>query len=308
MRGTVVKVIADASIVHTGDGEWRCLIRSRLLKREKSFPIAVGDEVEFDVIDDTPVITKRLPRRTKLSRESTGDERVEQVICANIDQLIVTASTKQPPPNLRTIDRMLVAGENSELSSLLCINKIDLDDSEKVRQIKEIYESVGYKVILTSALRGDGIGELRSALKNKISVFAGESGVGKSSLLMALQPSLKLVTREVAPATKRGRHATSSVSLLKLNFGGFVLDTPGINQFKTYDIQLEELASCFPEFHDFMGRCRFRNCLHRDEPDCAVENAVKKGIIPHSRYKSYLHILADIEERQLPPWLKRPRR
>jgi len=302
MRGRVVRILAGVCWVDDGAREWPCKVRKRLLKSSRTFPIAVGDTVVFEPVGAEGVVTARLQRKTKLSREAAGDRGVEQVIAANIDQVVVVASVRLPPLSFTAIDRLLVSAESGGLASLVCINKVDLGGEEDAERARALYERVHYRVVLTSARTGQGIEALRAELRDKVSVFAGESGVGKSSILMAIQPGLKLVTREVSTATERGRHATTHVSLLKLSFGGYVLDTPGITHFKNYNIKPADLQLCFPEFAEWAARCRFRNCLHRNEPGCAVSEAARTDAIPAARYASYLEILGSIIERQRPDW------
>ncbi len=226
----------------------------------------------------------------KLSRKAAGEREAEQVVAANVDQLVVVAAVAEPELNRRLLDRLVVSGENGGLEVAVCLNKADLADAAACEPVLALYRRLGYRALATSARTGVGVEDLRALLKGKTSVFAGPSGVGKSALLMAVQPGLDLRTGEVSASTGKGKHTTTAVSLLPLDFGGYVVDTPGIREFALYDIERDALQHCFPEMAERFGQCRFADCSHRHEPDCAIVAAVKSGEIDPERYESYCRI------------------
>jgi ribosome biogenesis GTPase len=216
------------------------------------------------------------------------------VILANPDQAVFIFSVRNPFPSLRMLDRLLVLAENNDLPAVICANKIDLmEDRDEGTRLFGIYEEIGYDVIYTSARTGQGVDALRERLAGKLSVLSGPSGVGKSSLLNAVQPELGLAVREISDATGKGRHTTVSVRLWPLASGGYVADTPGLREAGFFDIEPEELAWHFVEIRPFLSDCRFSSCTHTHEPSCAVKAAVRDGSISQVRYDSYLRLLED---------------
>jgi len=215
---------------------------------------------------------------------------LQQVIVANADQLLIVASWREPAVWLELIDRYLIAAERHNLSPVICVNKVDLAKDEAIcRAELRPYVDLGYRVLFTSALTGAGVDELRDLLCDKTTVLAGLSGVGKSSLLTAVQPGLKLLTGNVSDSGQ-GRHTTTQVTLLKLSLGGFVVDTPGIREFGVSGLEKSELARFYPEIAAMAGECRFGNCSHIAEPDCAVRAAVRQGRVSAARYHNYQKI------------------
>lgn len=257
-------------------------------------PIAVGDEVFITLADGQKGVIESInERRSKLSRLASGTIPVEQVIVANADQMIAVISAKLPKLKMHLIDRFLILAEAGGINPVICINKIDLlDDSEKTDLYKQmqLYEHLGYKVLYISALKGDGLDLVINTLRGKLSAFIGQSGTGKTTLLNAIIPDLNLRTKEISHKTRKGKHATTSVQLYPLDFGGYIVDTPGIRELGLWDIWKEDMHLYFPEMKPYLGHCKFYNCSHISEPECAIRNAVEKGDISPARYNSYVRL------------------
>jgi ribosome biogenesis GTPase len=270
---------------------------------DETNPVAVGDRVRVRVEPDgTGLITEIRPRHNQLSRRAAG-RRVgrEQVLVANVDAAWVVQGTFQPKFNPGFVDRFLVMAEAYHLEAGLVINKADLLAGQlKAQEVlafwSVLYEGLGYPVLLTSALDGTGIETFREALAGKTSVVAGPSGVGKSSLLNAVDPALDLRTGEVSERTQKGKHTTTFATLYPLTVGGYVVDTPGIREYGIWDMKPAELSGYFVEMRPYIGHCRFPDCTHDHEPGCAVGEAVDAGEISEERYASYLSILASVRE------------
>ncbi|MFC2029477.1 ribosome small subunit-dependent GTPase A [Chloroflexota bacterium] len=296
--GLVLHARSGRHRVEYGDSVYTCQLRGKL-KRERLATdlIATGDRVLWRrTRAGRGVIEEILPRETQLSRRRPGPGRTptEQVIVANPDQVVFIFAVRHPSPRLRLLDRLLVIAEANELPAIICANKVDLLCDAQVPQNQfDIYEAIGYRVIYASALTGDGVDALREQLVGKLSVLSGPSGVGKSSLLNAIQPDLGLATRQISEATGKGRHATVSVRLWPLQGGGHVADTPGLREAGFYDIEEDELASYFLEMRTLLSDCRFSSCIHTHEPGCAVKAAVNRGEISQGRYDSYCRMLED---------------
>lgn len=292
---TIYDVFADGETYH-------CHLPGRLLEkagRLKSSLVVVGDHVDFlitDPVEKTGIIEEISVRETQLSRSSPRDKGnyTEQVIVSNVSQMIIVASPKQPETKPGLIDRYLASAEHVEIKPLICLNKIDLVEEQVARDILEPYLNLGYACLSTSAKLGIGIDEFRLKLKDHTSVLAGQSGVGKSSLLNAVQPGLKLKTGEISTWSNKGRHTTSAVSLMPLIEGGFVVDTPGIREFGLWDVTRENLAFTFCEFRPLLDNCKFLPCTHIHEPNCAIKAAVESGAISNARYESYCRILESL--------------
>jgi len=264
--------------------------------------VAVGDQVTISLnADGTGAIEKIAPRHAVLSRTRpsaearrlTSDQ--EQVLVANPDQLVFVFSIKTPSPSLRKLDRFLTVAEMNELPTIICINKIDLAKLDKTRKKFQLYADIGYRVIYTSAKNNIGVDELKACLHDKITVFAGSSGVGKSSLLNAIQPGLGLKVNQVSNATGKGLHTTRYAELIPLEVGGFVADTPGIRGLALFDLEPGELDAYFREIAPLVSDCQFSDCTHQHEPKCAVLAAVKDGRIAKQRYDSYLRLREEHE-------------
>lgn len=292
MQGTILRAQSGffwVQLDETGE-TLRCTLRGRLKKLRQHTDLAtLGDYV--NVLATMPgegVIEEVLPRRTKLARKSPrGGGWFEQVIVANIDLVLVTFAVANPEPHVRMVDRFLVVAEENGLEVAIIANKSDRASSEAGKSIFGIYESIGYPVVYTSALTGQGIDEVRELIKGKISAFSGPSGVGKSSLLNEVQPGLRLRTGEVSDAVKKGQHTTVTAELIPLHDGGFVADTPGIRELGLYQIPPDQIEWCFREFKPILGDCAFANCTHDQEPDCAILAAVRRGTISKDRFDSF---------------------
>jgi ribosome biogenesis GTPase len=271
-----------------------CHVRGKLKKKRLATDlIATGDWVSWHPTrQGRGVIEEILPRETQLSRRRPGHVEAEQVIVANPDQAVFIFSVRKPEPHLRMLDRLLVIAENNDLRAIICANKIDLlQDREDAERLFRIYTDCGYPVIYASSHTGEGVPDLRDLLRGQLSVLCGPSGVGKSSLLNAVQPDLGLAVRQISGATGKGRHTTVSVRLWPLSDGGYVADTPGLREAGFWDIEPEELAWHFVEIRPWLSDCRFSSCLHIHEPDCAVKAAVDAGAISPERYDSYCRIV-----------------
>ena len=298
MKGRVYRIAGNATIVRAEGVDYSCHFRGKLKRERKKVLrlVAVGDEVQFEPSGaGEGVIEEVLPRKTKLSRHDSFRPRFEQVIAANVDQLVIVHSAADPELNLLTIDRCTVMGDAADLSSVLCINKSDLLD---VRAEVAPYETAGYSLVLTSARKGEGIDSLKDLLRGKISVLLGPSGVGKSSILNALSPELDLKTGEVSARTKEGRHTTTWVELIELEPGMEVIDTPGLEFFTLWGATPENIRELFPEFFSRQTQCRYRNCSHTKERDCSVLLAIESGEIAKSRHESYITIREDLNEKR----------
>ena len=292
--GIVIRLRARHAFVRVESVVHRCTLRKSLFRETKLLtrPIAVGDVVEITVFGPKDaVVEKAHPRRSVLARFNESSRR-HQILVANVDQVAITVSASNPAFHPRLIDRILVAAEREDLGALIIINKIDLlDDPDLLQADVDVYRRLGYPVILSSVVQDQGLDELKEILKDRTTAFSGHSGVGKSSLLNAIQPGLKLRTAEVSEKRGRGRHTTTGASLLPLDFGGFVVDTAGIRAFATQGLEPYQIALCFRDLAQFAHLCRFPTCTHDHEPECAVKEAVRKGEIDVGRYESYLVLI-----------------
>jgi len=302
LEGIVSTVLGEACEVECEGRTCPCVVRGKLKdgERRELHPVAVGDRVTIEVgADGKGAVTHvLLPRRSKLSRPVKGDRDLEQVVVANADQLLIVVATKRPAPRTGLIDRYMIAAENGLLDVVLCVNKIDLATADEYGELKDVYDRVGYRVVLTSATERVGLPDLVDALKGKFTVLAGPSGAGKSALINAIEPGLNLRVGRVSQATRKGRHTTTRVTRLPLSFGGWVADTPGVREFGLWDVLPEEIEGCFPEIAALVEGCKFPACSHRHEPDCAVMDAVEAGSIATWRYESYLRIRDYLETKR----------
>ena len=293
-EGRVIRVHGGHYYVESESGTVDCLIRGRLKrKKAQSDLVTVGDRARWSPTGDgTGIIEEVLPRKSVLSRSvppprSGVDSDTEQVIVANVDQVVTVFSVRSPPPNPLMLDRYLVACEAVDLPVAIVANKIDLIPDDEDPDVLGLYRHIGYRVLYTSAVTGEGIDALHDLLRDRLSVLAGPSGTGKSSLLNALWPELDLATGEISDYHDRGRHTTVVARLLNPEPGTYVADTPGLRQFRFWDIDPEQLEAFFPEMRPYLGKCRFTPCTHTHEPSCAVREAVERDEIAPIRYESY---------------------
>ncbi|MBZ0307418.1 MAG: ribosome small subunit-dependent GTPase A [Anaerolineae bacterium] len=302
--GLVVRTQSGFYWVKTAFDTVMCQVAGRLKDTDEltSDLVALGDYVviERHEEDNKGTIVEVLERQNILSRVDpssavgTSAEK-EQIMIANCDQTVFVMAAAQPQPQPRMLDRLLVAAEKGHIPSIaICVNKIDL--AEETQSLFQVYESIGYTVVYVSAKTLVGIDSLRDLLKDKISVFTGPSGVGKSSLLNTIQPGLRLETSHISQANQKGRHTTRFSQLIPLEIGGYVADTPGIRSLAPWDIEPHELDSYFREIRSYVEKCRFADCTHHHEPGCAVREAVDRGEITPQRYDSYLRIREELEE------------
>lgn len=266
---------------------------------------AVGDFVEYETNEDgTGVINKIFERKNYLSRKapkvkgaSYRGERLEQVIAANIDNLVVVSSIRKPLFNNKSVDRLIVAGESSGVDVQLVINKLDLQKNCEAEKWKKFYEEIGYNVYLTSIKKESAdLDRLPDNLKDKVNIFWGHSGVGKSSILNLLYPELNLKVQDISSYSNKGKHTTVTTLMCKVEKNTYVIDTPGIREIEPYGITKENLCHYFIDFAEYVNECKFNTCTHCHEPDCAVVNAVREGRIKKERYESYLNMLETIED------------
>lgn len=294
--GTVLRARSSFYTVLADDGDRvECRLRGRVRRNRQTADLAViGDRVRFtDLPDGTGIIESVAPRGSRFSRRQPGPRGTwrEDVIVANPDLVVAVFACDRPPANPRLIDRFLVIAEHNALEIALVANKVDLVAPPDVERVFGPYERLGYPLLRTAARAGHGIEALAQRLANRLSVVAGPSGVGKSTLLNAIQPGLRLATAEVSDSLHKGRHTTTVAELHRLDIGGYVADTPGIREMGLWQIPPEDLAWSFVEFRPFLGHCAFNDCTHIHEPRCAVRAALEAGEIAEGRYDSYRRLL-----------------
>ena len=305
--GMVIRVGKGTCLVALDHGKLLCRLRGSLSAQDTGYTnvVAVGDRVV--VSEDGSgegVVEVVLPRRTTLARPDRfqdgyrlRDRHLQQVIVANVDQLLIVASCREPKLWPGLIDRYLISGELNGLVPVICVNKIDLAQDVTDCQVQlQPYTDVGYRVILTSASEGVGIADLKDVLRGQTTVLAGLSGVGKSSLLNAVQPGLQIHTQEISEYHQTGRHTTTQVSMMELEMGGYVVDTPGIREFGLSGLRRKDLAGFYPEIAVLKGACQFKDCTHTHEPGCVIKKAVEEGRVSDARYQSYRSILEGLPD------------
>ncbi|OIQ28764.1 MAG: ribosome small subunit-dependent GTPase A [Bacteroidetes bacterium MedPE-SWsnd-G2] len=306
MKGVVYKSTGSWYAVKSTDGKfYECRIKGKFrLKGIKSTnPISVGDEVSFDLETNndqtTGVINDIHERKNYIVRKSVNLSKQTHIIASNIDQVFLLVTINNPPTLTSFIDRFLVTAEAYSVKTILLFNKIDVYDEETLLEVKylaALYRSIGYECIGISAKTGKNIDKVKSLMTDKVSMFAGHSGVGKSTLVNAIEPELDLKTKSISSQHMQGQHTTTFAEMFDLQFGAQIIDTPGIKGFGVVDMEPEEIGDYFPEFFALKQDCKFNNCLHRKEPKCAVKEALDRDEIAFSRYRSYLQLLDGDEE------------
>jgi ribosome biogenesis GTPase len=311
-RGLVVRFEGGFYTVAAAGESLLCTLVKRLRRgaRSATNPLAVGDEVGFRTVGggegvvEQGLIEQIHERRNELARTAPGRDALKHVLVANLDLLLVVTALRSPPPNLARLDRFTVISEQADIPTAIVVTKVDEGTPAEARLLFAPYPVVGYPLLLTSATTGDGIAELRALLKDKISAVVGSSGVGKSTLLNAMQPGLQLRAGELGERTGKGRHTTTVAELIPLDEGGYVADTPGLRGIEPYELDPELLDEFFPEMRPLRDLCRFSPCSHLHEPGCAVRAAVEAGAIAQSRYDSYVKLHDEARQNARPSWAR----
>ena len=290
MQGKIIKGIAGFYYVYVENkGIYECKAKGKF--RNKSIKPLVGDNVMVDIIDEEKKkgnISEILERKNQLIRPAV----------ANVDQAMIVFAVKKPNPNLNLLDRFLVMMEFQNIETIICFNKTDIGDDDYMNQLQTIYQKAGYKVMFASATEEQGVDEIKKMLKGKSTVFAGPSGVGKSSMLNALTKDYKMETGAISEKIGRGKHTTRHSELFPIDEESYIMDTPGFSSLYVNDFEKEELKYYFPEFSPYEGKCRFNGCDHIHEPGCAVKEAVESGAIHKIRYEDYTEMYRELKEKK----------
>ncbi|HVA90986.1 MAG TPA: ribosome small subunit-dependent GTPase A [Chloroflexota bacterium] len=303
-EGLVVRSQSGFYTVRVGEQTLVCSLPGRFKqgRRTEKSPLVIGDHVLVRQANDQEGAIERIqPRRNELARAAAGGVDLKHVLAANLDLVILGFALHEPDLNTPRLDRFLLAAEQAEIPPVIVITKLDLGSVEEAERMLRPYRDIGYPVVLTSVRSGEGLTAIRDILAGKISTIIGSSGVGKSSLLNALQPGLGLRFAEISAATGKGRHTTTVADLLPLDFGGYLADTPGLRELAPWDLDPEEVPLLFPEMRPYLDACRFTHCTHVHEPGCAVRRALEEGLIDPSRYRSYVRIRAESIHDAEPP-------
>ena len=305
MTGTVYKSTGSWYWVKAENTLYKCRIKGKFrIKGIKSTnPIAVGDKVDFSLEtnnnEETGVINNIHERENYIVRKSVNLSKQTHIIAANIDQVFLLITIDNPPTFTTFIDRFLVTAEAYSIKTILVFNKIDayeIEQKAEILYLKDIYEAIGYECIEVSATENINVAKIKELMTGKVSMFSGHSGVGKTTLLNTIEPDLNLKTKEISEQHKQGQHTTTFAEMFDLSFDAQIIDTPGIKGFGVVDMEKDELGDYFPEFFALKEHCKFNNCIHINEPNCAVKEALENEEISWSRYKSYLQILEGEEE------------
>jgi len=305
MTGVVIKSTGSWYIIREDDDHkiYECRIRGkfRMSGIKSTNPVTVGDIVDFDLEKNSQkgIITKIHDRKNYIIRKSVNLSKQTHIIAANIDQVFLLITLDNPPTYTPFIDRFLATAEAYSIPAILIFNKIDIYDkklAEQKQQLEKIYRAIGYECLDISAIEKVNIGKLKIMMKDRVSMFSGHSGVGKSTLINTIYPQLGLKTAEISTQHKQGQHTTTFAEMFSLPFGGYIIDTPGIKGFGVVDFEKDEIGDFFPEIFALKQHCKFNNCLHVNEPNCAVKTAVENGEIAKSRYHNYLQLLEGEQE------------
>lgn len=304
MTGIVIKSTGSWYTVRAPDGlVINCRIKGkfRLSGIKSTNPVTVGDHVDFEMQDndENGVIYKIHDRKNYIIRKSVNLSKQTHIIAANIDQAFLLVTLKDPQTFTSFIDRFLATAEAYSIKTVILFNKIDIYNKELLKQkqdLEKIYRAIGYECLDVSAKENINIDKLKILMKDRTNMFSGHSGVGKSTLINKISPNLNLKTSEISVQHKQGQHTTTFAEMFELPFGGYIIDTPGIKGFGVVDFAEEEIGDFFPEFFALKQQCKFNNCLHTNEPKCAIKEAVENNEIAYSRYKSYLQLLAGEDE------------
>ncbi len=306
MTGTVYKSTGSWYTVKSENGDFmECRIKGKFrLKGIKSTnPISVGDVVDYDLDETSDKITGSIhnihERKNYIVRKSVNLSHQMHIIASNLDYVFLLITINNPPTTFNFIDRFLITAEAYGIETILVFNKIDtFDDATLDEQLymQHVYEQIGYKCLRVSAIANKGIEELKTLMIGKTTMFSGHSGVGKSTLVNAMEPNLHLKTKNISEQSKQGQHTTTFAEMFDLSFGASIIDTPGIKGFGIVDLEKEEISGYFPEFFKLKDQCKFNNCLHKDEPHCAIKKALESDKISWTRYNSYLKILEGDDE------------
>ncbi len=286
IQGIIIRGVGGNYYVDTDKGIIEC--RARGLFRNQNIKPLVGDYVLIRLTEEDNscgYIEEIMERKNEMKRPSVS----------NIDQIIIVFAVKNPEPSFLLLDKLLIASEINNLNPIICFNKCDLVDEECISKYKEIYKNTGYKIIFTSMYNKNLLDELIDILKDKVTLFSGPSGVGKSSLMNLIDNGFKLKTGEISDKLKRGKHTTRHAEIYKLNFGGFAVDTPGFSSFDVNEIDFDELTDFYPEIKAHSENCRFNNCIHDKEPSCGVKKALEDKEISEIRYNNYIKLLYEIK-------------
>jgi ribosome biogenesis GTPase len=306
MKATIYKSTGSWYVTRTAEGETFNARMKGVFKLNgitSTNPIAVGDKVMMEMeneLERSVTITEILPRKNYINRQSPHNKHQHHIVAANLDQSILFATLKDPKTSQGFIDRFLVTCEAYHVPAIVIFNKADLyrkKEMEKFETLQSIYESAGYKVILMSIANKTGTDEARDVLTGKVTLMSGHSGVGKSSFINTIFPELGLKTQDVSEWSGKGMHTTTFAEMFDIPVGGQIIDTPGLREFGLVDISKQELSHYFPEMRVLIGDCQFNNCLHTDEPGCAIKKALEEGRISEERYVSYYNILESIDSK-----------